>query len=148
MMKLLFHKTICTIFHGKPTSMISLLVESQNILDDYPTTSDEQDPIVTDLELRSTRRQENTDDANADAADNDSLSREVAEADLRSARQETKTDTDNNEHNSRDLHDEDSQSTRRQQSTEFENDEVVNQDSPKILIFQLTWGMIHPCPMY
>ena len=62
--------------------------ESQIVPDDYPTNSDEQDAIVTDLDLQSTRRQENTDATNADAADNDSLSCEEAEADLRFARRQ------------------------------------------------------------
>ena len=101
--------------------------ESQAFPDEFPTNSDEQDAIVTDLDLRSTQRQENTDAANTDAADTDSLSRELAEADLRSARRQTNTESDNS---ARDLPNENRQSTRRQQSTEFDNDEIVNQDSP------------------
>ena len=77
------------------------------------------------MDLRSTRRQENT-----DAADSDSHSREVAEEDLRSARRQTNTDSDNSEQHARDQTTEDRQSTRRQESTEFEKDELANQDSP------------------
>ena len=82
------------------------------------------------MDLRSTQLQENTDATNADAADNDSLSREVAEADLRSARWQTNTESDNSEQCARDLPNEDRQSGRREQSTEFESDKVVNQGSP------------------
>ena len=78
------------------------------------------------MDLRSTRRQENT-----DAADSDSHSREEADADLRSARRQTNTESDNFEQDARDQTTEDRQSTRRQESTEFENDELTNQDSPK-----------------
>ena len=99
--------------------------EQQIIPNDSPTNFDEQDAIITDLDLRSTRRQENT-----DVADSDSHSREVADADLRSARRQTNTEADTSEQCSRDLTNNDRQSTRRQQSTEFENDEIVNQDSP------------------
>ena len=99
--------------------------ESQAFPDEFPTSSDEQDAIVTDLDLRSTRRQENT-----DAADTDSLSREVAEADLRSARRQTNTESDNSEQYTRDLPNEDYQSGRRQQSTEFDNDDIASQDPP------------------
>ena len=98
--------------------------EQQINPNDSPTHFNEQDAIITDLDLRSTRRQENT-----DAADTDSHSREVAEADLRSARRQTNTETDNFEQDARDQTTEDRQSTRRQESTEFENDEIVNQDS-------------------
>ena len=82
------------------------------------------------MDLRSTRRQENTDATNTDAADNDSLLREVAEADLRFARRQTNTESDNSEQCERESLNEDRQSARRQQSTEFENDKIVNQDSP------------------
>ena len=101
--------------------------EQQIIPNDSPTHLDEQDAITTDLDLRSTRRQENT-----DAADSDSHSREVAEADLRSARRQTNTESDNSERDARDQTTEDRQSTRRQESTEFENDELANHDSPKV----------------
>ena len=63
------------------------------------------------MDLRSKRRQENFDATNADAAGKDSLSREVAEADLRSARRQTTTESDNSEQYARDLPDEDRQST-------------------------------------
>ena len=99
--------------------------EQQTTPKDYPTHSDEQDAIITDLDLRSTRRQENT-----DAAGNDSPSREVAEADLRSARRQTNTESDNPDQYARDLPNEDRQSDRRQQSTESENNDLTNQDSP------------------
>ena len=126
--------------------------EPQTIPDDYPTHSDEQGVIITDLNLRSTRQQENTDAADTDAADTDPLPRERVEADLRTTRRQTNTETENNEQYSRDIHDEDRQSTRRQQSTEFENDEVVNQDSPNDGNSEFSTygggGMIHPCPMY
>ena len=124
--------------------------ESQTIPDDYPTNSDEQDAIVTDVDLRSTRRQENTDAANTDVADPDSLSREVAEADFRSARRQTNTESDNSEHYARDLTNEDRQSARPQQSTEFENDELTNQDSPRDENSEISTsgGTIQPCPMY
>ena len=82
--------------------------ESQAFPDEFPTNSDEQDAIVTDLDLRCTQRQENTDAAitdaaDTDAADTDSLSREVAEADLRSARRQTNTESNNSERSARDL---------------------------------------------
>ena len=99
--------------------------EQQTTPKGYPTHSDEQDAIITDLDLRSTRRQENT-----DAAGNDSPSREVAEADLRSARRQTNTESDNPDQYARDLPNEDRQSDRRQQSTESENNDLTNQDSP------------------
>ena len=83
------------------------------------------------MDLRSTRRQENTDATNADAAGNDSLSRKAAEADLRSARRQTNPESDNSEQYARDLPNEDRQSGRRQQSTELENDDLTNQDSPR-----------------
>ena len=101
----------------------------QIIPNDYPTHSDEQDDIITDLDLRSKRRQENFDATNADAAGKDSLSREVAEADLRSARRQTTTESDNSEQYARDLPDEDRQSSRLQQSTELENDDLTSQDT-------------------
>ena len=100
--------------------------EQQINPNDSPTNFDEQDAIITDLDLRSTRRQENT-----DAADSDSHSREVAEADLRSARRQTNTESDNSEQDAREQTTEDRQSTRRQETTEFENDELANQDYPK-----------------
>ena len=99
--------------------------ESQVLPDEFPTNSGESDAIVTDLDLRSTRRQINTDAANTDAP-----SHEVDEADHRSARRQTNTESDNSEQYTRDLRNEDRQSTRRQQSTEFENDELLNHDSP------------------
>ena len=77
------------------------------------------------MDLRSTRRQENT-----DAADSDSHSREVAEADLRSARRQTITESDNSDQYARDLPNEDRQSDRRQQSTELGNDDLANRDFP------------------
>ena len=77
------------------------------------------------MDLRSTRRQINTDAANTDAP-----SHEVDEADHRFARRQTNTESDNSEQYTRDLRNEDRQSTRRQQSTEFENDELLNHDSP------------------
>ena len=81
------------------------------------------------MDLRSTRRHENTDAAHTDAVGDDSLSREEADADLRSARPQTNNEADNSEQCSRDLTNDDRQSTRRQPSTEFENDELINQDS-------------------
>ena len=81
------------------------------------------------MDLRSTQRQENTDAANPDVADTYSLSREVAEADLWSARRQTNTEFDSSEQCARDLPKEDRQSARRQQSTEFENDDLTTQDS-------------------
>ena len=83
--------------------------EQQITPNDSPTHFDEQDAIITDLDLRSTRRQEKT-----DAADSDSHSSEVAEADLRSARRQTNTESDNSEQCKRDSLNEDRQSTRRQ----------------------------------
>ena len=87
------------------------------------------------MDRRSTRlqkiTQKITDATNADAADNDSLSREVVEADLLSARRQTNTESDNSEQCARDLPNEDRQSGRRQQSTEFGSDELTNQDSPR-----------------
>ena len=77
------------------------------------------------MDLRSTRRQENT-----DAADSDSYSREAAEADLRSARRQTNTESDNSDQYARDLPNEDRQSARRQQSTELGNDDLANRDFP------------------
>ena len=105
--------------------------EQRIIPSDYPTHSDEQDDIITDVGLRSTRRQENTDATNADAACNDSLSREVAEVDLRSARRQTNTESDNSEQYACDLPNEDRQFGPRHQSTELENDDLTNQDSPR-----------------
>ena len=99
--------------------------EQRTIPNDSPTHLDEHDAIITDLDLRSTRRQKNT-----DAAGNDSPSREVAEADLRSARRQTNTESDNPDQYARDLPNEDRQSDRRQQSTESENNDLTNQDSP------------------
>ena len=99
--------------------------EQQILPNDSPTHFDEQDDIITDLDLRSTRRQENT-----DAADSDSHSREVAEADLRSARRQTNTESDNSDQYARDQPNEDRQSGRRQQSTELGNDDLANRDFP------------------
>ena len=99
--------------------------EQQTIPKDYPTHSDEQDTIITDLDLLSTRRQEST-----DAAGDDSPSRKVAEADLWSARRQTNTESDNSDQYARDLPNEDRQSGRRQQSTELGNDDLTNRDSP------------------
>ena len=99
--------------------------EQQIIPNDSPTHFDEQDAIITDLDLRSTRRQENT-----DAADSDSHSREVAEADLRSARRQTNTESDNSDQYARTLPNEDRQSDRRQQNTELGNDDLANRDFP------------------
>ena len=104
--------------------------ENRTIIDEFPTNSDEQDAIITDLDLRSTRRQTNTDAAHVDDAENDSRSNEIDEADIRSARRQTNTETDNTEQYSRESHNDDRQSTRRQQSTDFENDEILPQDSP------------------
>ena len=119
--------------------------EQQIIPNDSPTHFDEQDAIITDLDLRFTRRQETT-----DAADSDSHSREVAEADLRPARRQTNTESDNSEQDAHDQTNEDRQSTRRQESTEFENDELANQESPKgeNSEFSTSGGTIQPCPMY
>ena len=124
--------------------------EPHTIPDDYPTHPDEQDAIITDLDLQSTRRHKNTDAAHTDAAGDDSLSREEADADLRSARRQTNTEADNSEQCSRDLTNDDRQSTRRQPSTEFENDELINQDSynAKTQNFPLPGGAIQPCPMH
>ena len=100
--------------------------EQQTLPKDYPTHSDEQDTIITDLDLRSTRRQEST-----DAAGDDSPSRKVAEKDLWSARRQTNTESDNSDQYARDLPNEDRQSGRRQQSTELRNDDLTNRDSPR-----------------
>ena len=80
---------ICTLFHGKLTFDFPPSSESQTVPDNYPTHSDEQDDIITDLDLRSTRPQEST-----DASDTDSIS---SEADLLSARRQTNTETDHTE---------------------------------------------------
>ena len=125
--------------------------EQQIIPNDSPTHFDEQDAIITDLDLRSTRRQENTDAAdsdshssevaeadlrstrrqeNTDAADSDSHSREVAEADLRSTRRQTNTESDNSDQYVRALPNEDRQSGRRHQNTELGNDNLANRDFP------------------
>ena len=124
--------------------------EPHTILDNYPPHHDEQDAIITDLDLRSTRRHENTDAAHTDAAGNDSPSREEADADLRSARRQTNTEADNSEQCSRDLTNDDRQSTRRQPSTEFENDELINQDSynGENSEFSTPGVAIQPCLMH
>ena len=105
--------------------------ENRTVTNELPTNSDEQDAIITDLDLRSTRRQTNTDAAHADDTDSDSRSNEINEADLRSARRQTNTGADNTEQYPRNAHNEDRQSARRQQSTESENDELTNQDFPR-----------------
>ena len=119
--------------------------EQQTIPNDSPTHFDEPDATITDLDLRSTRRQENT-----DAADSDSHSREVAEADLRSARRQTNTESDNSDQYARALPNEDRQSGRRQQNTELGNDDLANRDFPTDgnSDFSNTGGTIQPCPMY
>ena len=83
------------------------------------------------MDLRSTRRQTNTDAAHADDTDSDSRSNEINEADLRSARRQSNTEADNTGQYSRNAHNEDRQSARRHQSTESENDELTNQDLPR-----------------
>ena len=99
--------------------------ESDNIPEDYSPHSDQQDAIITDLDIRSTRRQ-----TNFDPADTEPLVREVADAGLRSTRRQTNTETDNTEQNSREFNDEDRQSTRRQQTSDSENVEMDSPDLP------------------
>ena len=98
--------------------------ETDNIHDDQSTYREQQDDIITDLDLRSTRRQTDT-----DATYNDTITRETADADLRSARRQTNTDTDNTEPYSNELHDEDRQSFRQQINTDSKNTEMATEDS-------------------
>ena len=53
----------------------------KNTFDDSPVASDQQDAIITDLDIRSTRRDQNTDDAATEKRE-----QAINDADLRSAR--------------------------------------------------------------
>ena len=90
--------------------------EQQIIPNNSPTHFDEQEAIITDLDLRSTRRQENT-----DAADSDSHSSEVVEADLRSKRRQENTDAADSDSHSSEVAEADLRSSRRRTNTESDN---------------------------
>ena len=119
--------------------------EQQIIPNDSPTHFDEQDGIITDLDLRSTRRQENT-----DAADSDSHSREVAEADLRSG--------DGKQILSLIILISMRATYLMKTVSPADGNKVLNWETiicpigtlpgMKILIFQISEGTIQPCPMY
>ena len=96
--------------------------ESKKTSDDYSADSDQQDTIITDLDLRSTRLQTNT-----GAVDTEPLACKEDSTDLRSTLRQTNTDTADSKPLARQLNDEGSQFGRRQQDTDSENDEITSQ---------------------
>ena len=94
----------------------------KNTCDDYPVASDQQDAIITYLDLRSTRRDQNTDDAATEKRE-----QAINDADLRSARLQQDTNSDESEQMAErpdeNMDDTDLRSNRPQPTTEFEIDE-------------------------
>ena len=81
-MKILFHKTTYTLLCGKQILKISLRISTQKTIPMIILLySVQQDAIITDLDLRSTRHGEN-----ADYVDPEQREDEIDNADLRSAR--------------------------------------------------------------
>ena len=96
--------------------------ETRNPSDNSPMKSDQQDTIITDLDLRSTRRHENFDDTAPERSEH-----ELNEADLRSTRRQHDTHSIESEQlpeqpaeNTTDL---DLRSTQPQSTTDSESDE-------------------------
>ena len=66
--------------------------ENRTVINELPTNSDEQDAIITDLDLRSTRRQTNT-----EADNTEQYSRNAHNEDRQSARRQQSTESENDE---------------------------------------------------
>ena len=100
----------------------------KNTCDDSPAASDQQDAITTDLDLQSTRRDQNTDDATTEQRE-----QEINDADLRSARLQQDTNSDESEQMpeqpDENIADTDLRSTRPQSTTDSEIDENTSKSS-------------------
>ena len=101
-----------TIFDNFPTHS-----DSKNASDGYSADSDQQDAIITDLDFRSSRQDENTDTAATEQREH-----EINEADIRSARLQSDTHSAEAEQPAENTADADLQSIRPQQKTDSEND--------------------------
>ena len=84
--------------------------DSKNTPDDYSADSDQQDAIITGLDIRSTRQDENADDAAPEEREH-----EIDNADLRSTRLQQDTSSSEAEQPAENTADADL----RQQNTEF-----------------------------
>ena len=100
----------------------------KNTCDDSPVASDQQDAIITDLDLQSTRHDQNTDDATTEQRE-----QEINDADLRSARLQQDTNSDESEQMpeqpDENIADTDLRSTRPQSTTDSEIDENTSKSS-------------------
>ena len=102
--------------------------DTRNVPDDSSMNSDQQDTIITDLDLRSTRRDQNTDAATAEQREH-----ELIDADIRSTRPQHDTHSDKAEQlpeqpaeNTTDM---DLKSTRTQSTPDSE----IDKNTPKSL---------------
>ena len=111
--------------------------------------SDQHDTIITDMDLRSTRRDENTGNAAPERREH-----ELNDADLRSTRMQRDINSAETEQlpgqQAGITADTDFRSTRPQQCTGSEDDEMNPRVFPKhgITIFQILGRMIQSCSMY
>ena len=123
--------------------------ETRPAPDDSSMNSDQQDTIVTDLDLRSTRRDENTDDAAPERRKH-----ELNDADLRSTRPQHDTHSDTSEQlpeqPTENTTDTDLRLTRPQSTTDSENDGNTSKSLLEVgnPIFQIPKGQIKLYPMY
>ena len=110
---------------------------------------DQQDAIITELDLRSTRYDANTDDIAAEQHEH-----EINDTDRRSTRLQRDTNSAETEpppeQPAESTADTDLRSTRPQQCTDSDDDEMTPRVLPKheITIFQIVGRMIQSCPMY
>ena len=104
--------------------------DSNNTSDDRPVDSGHQDAIFTDLDIQSTRRDQNTDDAATEQRE-----QEINDADLRSARLQQDTNSDESEQMpeqpDENIADADLRSTRPQSTTDSEIDENTSKSPPE-----------------
>ena len=103
--------------------MIFLCIPTlKSTCDESQVASDQQDAIITDLDLRSTRRDQNTDDAATEKRE-----QAINDVDLRSARLQQDTNSDESEQMAEqpdeNMDDTDLRSNRPQSTTESEIDE-------------------------
>ena len=105
--------------------------DRKNTFDDSPVASDQQDAIITDLDLRSTRRDQNTDDAITEKRE-----QAINDADLRSNRLQQDTNSDESEQMAEqpdeNMDDTDLRSNRPQSTTESEIDEKTSKSPSKV----------------
>ena len=123
--------------------------ETKNASDDSPMISDQQDTIITDLVLRSTRRDENTNDTATERREH-----ELNDAELQSTRPQHDTSSTESEQlpeqPAENTADKDLRSIRPQSSTDSEIDENTSTSPPEAgnPDYSNLEGQIQSCPIY